>query len=161
MVLEVRKVFCKMVVSGGPEAEVQKPKAKGLQRYVVYLGWPIAPSYMSPNAGWGGQLQGLSHWVPQLYTGDQINFGDPAPYLTYAKNPSHPRTQGYLKCEAFKKIPYSISKLDMFVGVNRLSQWGREHGLMLDAYLRLRGGASTEALRMVGGRMWEGEAVKR
>jgi hypothetical protein len=26
----------------------------GLQRDVVYLGWPIAPSYMSPNAGGGG-----------------------------------------------------------------------------------------------------------
>ncbi len=26
----------------------------GLQRDVVYLGWPIAPSYMSPNAGVGG-----------------------------------------------------------------------------------------------------------
>jgi hypothetical protein len=27
---------------------------KGSQRDVVYLGWPIAPSYMSPNAGGGG-----------------------------------------------------------------------------------------------------------
>ncbi len=29
--------------------------ARGLQRDVVYLSWPIAPSYSSPNArGWGG-----------------------------------------------------------------------------------------------------------
>ncbi len=45
--------------------------AGGLQRDVVYLGWPIAPSYMSPNAGGGGEgrdLQGLSPWA-QLYTG--------------------------------------------------------------------------------------------
>jgi hypothetical protein len=27
---------------------------RGLQRDVVYLGGPIAPSYMSPNAGEGG-----------------------------------------------------------------------------------------------------------
>ncbi len=33
-------------------------------RDVVYLGWPMAPSYMSLNAGGGG---GLSQWV-QLYT---------------------------------------------------------------------------------------------
>ncbi len=26
----------------------------GLQKDVVYLGWPIAPSYLSPNAGGGG-----------------------------------------------------------------------------------------------------------
>ncbi len=49
---------------------------RGLQRDVVYLCWPIAPSYMSPNAGgsWG-ELRGLSQWV-QLYTGAQINFRD-------------------------------------------------------------------------------------
>ncbi len=44
----------------------------------------------------------------------------------------------------------------MYIGGNHLSQWGREHGLMLDADLRLRGGASTEAKRMGGGRMREG-----
>ncbi len=59
---------------------------RGLQRDVVYLGWPIAPSYMSPNAGGGGgELRGLSQLV-QLYTGAQINFGDLTPYLTYAFN---------------------------------------------------------------------------
>ncbi len=50
---------------------------RGFQRDVVYLGWPIAPSYMSPTSGGGWELRGLSHWV-QLYTGAQINFG----YLT-------------------------------------------------------------------------------
>jgi hypothetical protein len=55
---------------------------RGLQRDVVYLGWPIAPSYISPNALGGGELRGLSQWV-QLYTGAQITFGDPTPYLTY------------------------------------------------------------------------------
>ncbi len=29
----------------------------GLHRDVVYLGWPIAPSYMIPNAGGGGELR--------------------------------------------------------------------------------------------------------
>jgi hypothetical protein len=56
---------------------------RGLQRDVVYLGWPIAPSFMSPNAGEGGCcLRGLSQWV-QLHTGAQRNFGDLTPYLTY------------------------------------------------------------------------------
>ncbi len=45
-----------------------------LPKDVVFLGWawPIAPSYMSPNACGGGQLRGLrlSQWV-QLYTGAQ------------------------------------------------------------------------------------------
>ncbi len=41
---------------------------RGLQTDVVYLGWPIAPSYMSPNAGeGGGELRSLSQWV-QLCT---------------------------------------------------------------------------------------------
>ncbi len=35
------------------------------QRDVAYLGWPIAPSYMSPNAG--GDGTGLSRWL-QLCT---------------------------------------------------------------------------------------------
>ncbi len=39
---------------------------RGSQRDVVYLGWPIAPSYMSPMRG-GGELRGLSQWV-QMYT---------------------------------------------------------------------------------------------
>jgi hypothetical protein len=40
---------------------------QGFQRDVVYLGWPIAPSYMSPNVGGGGELRGISRWV-QLCT---------------------------------------------------------------------------------------------
>jgi hypothetical protein len=42
--------------------------SRGLQRDVVYLGWPIAPSYVSTNAGGGrGELRGLRKYV-QLYT---------------------------------------------------------------------------------------------
>jgi hypothetical protein len=37
---------------------------------------------MSPNAGGGEELRGLSQWV-QLYTEAQINFGDLTPYLIY------------------------------------------------------------------------------
>ncbi len=41
---------------------------RGAQRDVVYLGRPIAPSYISPNAGFGeGGLRSLSQWV-QLST---------------------------------------------------------------------------------------------
>jgi hypothetical protein len=63
-------------------AASEKEQGRGLQRDVVYLGWPIAPSYMSPNAEGRGELQDLSQWV-QLYTGAQINIGDLIPYLTY------------------------------------------------------------------------------
>ncbi len=31
-------------------------ETSGLQRDVVYFGWPIASSYMSPNAGGEGEL---------------------------------------------------------------------------------------------------------
>ncbi len=63
-------------------------RIRGLQRDIVYFGWPIAPTYMSPNVGEGG-LQGISQWV-QLYTGAQINIGDLTPYLTYDPDPLDP-----------------------------------------------------------------------
>ncbi len=46
--------------------------ARGSQRDVVYIGWLIAPSYMSPIAGGYGGLRGLrlSQWV-QLCTCSQ------------------------------------------------------------------------------------------
>ncbi len=47
---------------------------RGSQIDDVYLGWPIAPSYISPNAGgWGGGVRGLSLWV-QLCTLGGFNF---------------------------------------------------------------------------------------
>ncbi len=77
----------------------RKERPRGLQRHVVYLGWPIAPSYMSPNAGGEGELRGFSQWV-QLYTGSQINFGD--------------RTPTYGKTEAWSnKRPSLMSSMDM------------------------------------------------
>ncbi len=44
-------------------ASILKTEEQGLQRDIVCLSWPTAPSYMSPNAGWGGEgeLQGLSN----------------------------------------------------------------------------------------------------
>ncbi len=45
------------------------------------------PSYMNTNAEGGGGVAGSQTWV-QLYTGDQINFEDLTPYLTY----------GFLSC---------------------------------------------------------------
>jgi hypothetical protein len=44
--------------------------SRGLERDVVYLGWPIASSYMSPHAGGRRELRGLNQWV-QLYTWSQ------------------------------------------------------------------------------------------
>ncbi len=49
---------------------------RGLHRDVVYLGWLIEPSNMSPNAGGGGC------WTVEGSYGAQINFGDLTPYLT-------------------------------------------------------------------------------
>ncbi len=54
-----------------------------LQRGVVYLDWPKAPSYIAQKwGGGGGELRGLSQGE-QLYTGAQINFGDLTTYWTY------------------------------------------------------------------------------
>ncbi len=44
------------------------PRMGYKQMSSILAGWPIAPSYMSPNAGGGrGELRGLSQWV-QLWT---------------------------------------------------------------------------------------------
>jgi hypothetical protein len=57
----------------------------GSQRDVVYLFWPIAPSYRSPNAGGeggggGGEISAIEYHCAH---GAQINIGDLTPYLTY------------------------------------------------------------------------------
>jgi hypothetical protein len=59
---------------------------QGSQRYVVYLGWPIAPSYMSSNAG-GGDCgsQPMSTAVHNAL-GAKINFRDLPTYLTIGNN---------------------------------------------------------------------------
>ncbi len=55
-------------ICGGGEWGVRY-RPRGLQRDVVYLGWPIAPSCMSPNAGEWGELRGSQpmstavHWT--------------------------------------------------------------------------------------------------
>jgi hypothetical protein len=58
--------------------------ARGSLRDVVYLGWPITPSYVSPNAGeWGVGGCGVLANEYSIAHGTQINFGDRTPYLTY------------------------------------------------------------------------------
>jgi hypothetical protein len=65
---------------------------RGLQRDVVYLGWPIAPSNMSPTqmrgTGGGGELRCRLSQRVQLYTGAQINYADLTPLTEpiYTKN---------------------------------------------------------------------------
>ncbi len=54
---------------------------RGSQRDVVYLGWPIAPSFMISNVD--GEGCGVSANEYSCAHGDQMNFGDLAP-LTYA-----------------------------------------------------------------------------
>ncbi len=66
-------VFCILLI-----AHVQYPlfvasfAHRVLQRDVVYLCWPIAPSYMIPNAGEGGGLRGLSQWVQLCTSRDEV-----------------------------------------------------------------------------------------
>jgi hypothetical protein len=61
----------------------QSPFTNGSQRNVVYLGWPIAPSYMSPNAGrGGGRGCGVLANEYSCAIVAQINFGDLTPSLT-------------------------------------------------------------------------------
>ena len=59
---------------------------RGLQRDVVYLCWPIAPSYYESKCGGRGGVAGpqlMSTAVHITWYGAQINFGDLPPYLTY------------------------------------------------------------------------------
>ncbi len=65
-------------------------RGRGSKRDVVYLGWPIAPSYMSQNAGGGGRgllRCGVSANEYSCAHGAQINFGDLTSYLTYVQKP--------------------------------------------------------------------------
>ncbi len=52
---------------------------QGVTKSVVFLGWPITPSYMSPNAG-GIKVGGVSANEYSCTHGAQINFGDLTPY---------------------------------------------------------------------------------
>jgi hypothetical protein len=80
--MEECQIFLKTALPFKENPSIGITVSQRSQRDVFYLGWPIAPLYMSPNAG-GEGLLGLSQWV-QLYTRAQINFGEPTPYLTYA-----------------------------------------------------------------------------
>jgi hypothetical protein len=53
----------------------------GLQRDVVYLCWPIAPSYYESKCGGSGGVAGLSQWVQLCTSRDMEPFGDLPPYL--------------------------------------------------------------------------------
>ncbi len=56
-----------MHLSAPPTPQPHTRYTWGSQRDVVYLGWPIAPSYRSPKARWWAGLRALSQWV-QLCT---------------------------------------------------------------------------------------------
>ncbi len=53
--------------TGCPLSRGSMVSTSGLQGDVVYLGWPIAPSYIESKCGGRGGLRGLSVWV-QLCT---------------------------------------------------------------------------------------------
>ncbi len=67
--------------------------ARGLQRDVVYLGWPIEPSYirvkMRGREGVAGP-QPMSIAVHITWHGAQIYFGDLPPYFTYGAEALRP-----------------------------------------------------------------------
>ncbi len=76
---------------------------RGLQRDVVSICWPIAPSYTSPNVvqmredggggGWVAGSQPMSAAAHITWHGALINFGDLPPYLTYAWQTCKPVTR--------------------------------------------------------------------
>ncbi len=70
---------------------------RGLQRDVVYLGWPIAPSYMSSNAEGGRELRGLStkyvHIKSTTVYALRRNWDSPNPFLASESSPP-PRNRG-------------------------------------------------------------------
>jgi hypothetical protein len=95
---------------------------RGLQRDVVYHGWPTNSALVyEPKCGGGGGC-GVSaneyRYGTAVYTGAQINFGDLTPYLTYGLYPrSHnicvqlPLREGivsYLKIFKFVFVPVPI-----------------------------------------------------
>ncbi len=68
------------------------------KRCRLSFGWPIAPSYMSPNAGRGvAGSQPMSTAVHM--EGTRINFGDLTPYLTYGEHPEN--IEWFLEDQAF------------------------------------------------------------
>ncbi len=80
-------VFLVWTRSGSTIILRSSPVFPGSQTYVVYLGWPIAPSYVSPNAEEGREVvcMVLSANECSCALGAQVNFQDltPTPYLTY------------------------------------------------------------------------------
>ncbi len=83
---ECRPLQCPVITQNlvlhSPSKKIISPR--GLQRDVVYLCGPIAPLYMSPNAGGrGGGTCGISVNDYSCTHGAQINFGDLTLYLTY------------------------------------------------------------------------------
>jgi hypothetical protein len=57
--------------------------SRGLQGDVVYLGWPIAPSFIESKCGGIAGSQPMSTAVHITLHGAKINFGYLTPYLTY------------------------------------------------------------------------------
>jgi hypothetical protein len=68
---------------------------------------------MSPNAGGGGVAVSANEYM-QLYTGVQINFGDPNPYLTYDSQQCHFivffLSQQRQRCHGFKYFEHFLEK---------------------------------------------------
>jgi hypothetical protein len=99
------------------------------------LAAPIAPSYMSPNAGGSGGVGGLSLRI-QLYTGAQINFGDLTPSLTYVITL---KGRGVLQCIRVRSVQIHVK-----------SQW------FVTRYMITNGTCSIERWR---GRLPNGKSV--
>ncbi len=82
---------------------------RGLQRNVVYLGWPIAPSYMSPNAGeWRGGcgVSALSTAVPVHRSPNKLGRSNYI-YNLWQASSLHQETVTLLPLEA-KRIVYRL-----------------------------------------------------
>ncbi len=84
---------------------------RGSQRDVVYLGWPMAPSYTSPNAGNGGWGGAVSANEYSCAHGAQKNFGDLTPYLTYV----YTGKQYWKHSVIFKFLQMPITAVDNWI----------------------------------------------
>ncbi len=135
-----KKTCLKLLVLKLKTVQDCRPWNRGLQRDVVYLGWPIAPSYGSPNEG-GGRSCGVTANKYSGITGAQINFGDLTPYLTYAlENSKFPMPGRREKWRAKPTIIYSgqslgISNVNIIPPGHKTYAWVNKPLMLLGIFI--------------------------
>jgi hypothetical protein len=65
--------LCRWKIQMSEKKNSASPNTRGSQRGVVYLGWPISPSYMSPNVGgWFAGCQPMSTAVHATWSPNKL-----------------------------------------------------------------------------------------